>query len=79
MPQAARHRAQPKSVFRLKEQHGPLSSSHVALYVLYFLPTSVNVAWLSFLNGMSVAGLPAVYGIQLPADSLAVAMDIFVT
>ena len=62
---------------RNKEQHGPLSN--VWLYVMYFLPTSVNAAWLSTLTGISVVALPAFYGLQAHLDTLAVVVVVAMT
>ena len=62
---------------RLKEQHGPLSSG--VLYLLYFLPTSVNTAWLSVASGLGALLVPASYGVQENMDAYSVALAVVVT
>ena len=62
---------------RLKELQGPLSSG--LLYLIYFLPTSVNTAWLSIASGLGALVVPASYGLQSHLDACAVALAITVT
>lgn len=47
-------------VCRLQRAHGTVPS--VLLYVLFFLPTSVNAAWLSIAGGLGVLIVPLSYG-----------------
>ena len=49
------------------------------LYVLFFLSTSVNTAWLSFLTAMSLAGLPVLLHTPQAAVPLAVALAVAAT
>jgi hypothetical protein len=46
-------------LYRLKHRHGSLSP---ALYALYFVPTSINTAWLSVASSIGVLMVPAEYG-----------------
>lgn len=64
-------------LYRLKEQQGPLSSG--LLYLLFFLPTSMNTAWLSVATGLGALVVPASYGLQQHLDAFAVALAIVVT
>ena len=49
------------------------------LYLLYFLPTSVNTAWLSIASGLGVLVVPASYGLQAHMDAFAAALAVAVT
>ena len=62
---------------RLKEQQGPLSSA--LLYVLYFLPTTQNTAWLSVASGLGVLVVPASYGLHAHMEACAIALAVAVT
>ncbi len=45
---------------RLSRAHGTIPS--ILLYVLFFLPTSINAAWLSIASGLGVLIVPLSYG-----------------
>ena len=45
---------------RIKRSNGAVPSS--LLYVVFFLPTSVNAAWLSVASGLGVLIVPLSYG-----------------
>ncbi|KAK9812246.1 hypothetical protein WJX73_007119 [Symbiochloris irregularis] len=64
-------------LYRLKELQGPLSSG--LLYLLYFMPTSLNTAWLSVASGLGALVVPASYGLRDHLDACAVALAITVT
>ncbi len=62
---------------RLKHTCGPLSN--VALYALFFLPTSINAAWLSVATGLGVLIVPVSYGVTANMDVYAVVVAAVVT
>jgi len=62
---------------RLKHTCGPLSN--VALYALFFLPTSINAAWLSIATGLGVLIVPVSYGVTANMDVYAVVVAAVVT
>ena len=62
---------------RLKHTCGPLSN--VLLYALFFLPTSINTAWLSVAAGLGVLIVPVSYGITANMDVYAVVVATVIT
>lgn len=64
-------------LFSLKDQVGSLSS--VWLYSIFFLPTSVNTAWLSVASSLGVLIVPVAYGATANLDLMAVLLAVVVT
>ena len=62
---------------RLKDQVGSLSS--VFLYVAYFLPTSINAAWLSVATSVGLLIVPVSYGQQANLEFGALVLAAVVT
>lgn len=62
---------------RLKHTCGPLSN--VLLYALFFLPTSINTAWLSVATGLGVLIVPVSYGFIENLDIYAVVVAAVIT
>ena len=62
---------------RLIHTHGSLPSS--ILYVAFFLPTSINAAWLSVASGLGVLIVPVSYGSTAHVEAEAVILAIVVT
>lgn len=62
---------------RLKEAHGSLSS--VLLYVAFFLPTSINAAWLSFMTAVAALMVPAALHAVAHFEGFAVFLIILVS
>ena len=62
---------------RLKHTCGPLSN--VLLYVLFFLPTSINTAWLSVATGLGALIVPVSYGFIENLDIYAVVVAAVIT
>lgn len=66
-----------QNVCRLIRTHGSLPSS--ILYVAYFLPTSINAAWLSVASGLGVLIVPVSRGNTAHVEAEAVVLAIVVT
>ena len=65
-------------ICRLKDTCGSLSS--VLLYVAYFLPTTINTAWVSVAAGVGVLIIPEQYKWdERTIEGLAVVMMVLVT
>lgn len=64
-------------VVRLKHTCGPLSN--VLLYALFFLPTSINTAWLSVATGLGALIVPVSYGFIDNLDIYAVVVAAVIT
>lgn len=62
---------------RLKEAHGSLSS--VLLYVAFFLPTSINTAWLSCAAAMAALMVPQALHYTAHLEGIAIVLLVGVT
>ena len=72
-----RNRSAHDFLCRLIRTHGSLPSS--LLYVVFFLPTSINAAWLSVASGLGVLIVPVSYGSTAHVEAEAVILAIVVT
>ncbi|KAK9843986.1 hypothetical protein WJX81_001126 [Elliptochloris bilobata] len=66
-----------RNLYRLKHACGPLSN--VLLYAFFFLPTSVNTAWLSVASGLGALIVPVSYGITDNMDIYTVVVAAVIT
>ena len=62
---------------RLTRTHGSLPD--VLLYAAFFLPTSINAAWLSVASGLGVLIVPVSYGSTRHVEAEAVVLAAVVT
>lgn len=65
------------TICRLIHTHGFLPSS--ILYVAFFLPTSINAAWLSVASGLGVLIVPVSCGSTAHVEAEAVILAVIVT
>eukprot|EP00884_Botryococcus_braunii_P017679 jgi/Botrbrau1/4595/Bobra.60_2s0081.1 len=64
-------------LYRLKDQHGSLSN--VLLYASFFLPTSVNTAWLSVASSVGLLIVPTAFGVEMNLEPFAVVLAALIT
>ncbi|KAK9829449.1 hypothetical protein WJX72_005930 [[Myrmecia] bisecta] len=66
-----------RRLYRLKDQYGSLSN--VLLYAAFFLPTSVNTAWLSVATCLGILIVPVSYGVTRHMEVYATVLAAVVT
>lgn len=62
---------------RIKDQHGSLTN--VLVYAAFFLPTSVNAAWLSVASSVGLLIVPKAFGLETNLELFAVLLAAIVT
>jgi hypothetical protein len=65
------------SGFRFKDQHGSLSN--LLVYTSFFLPTSINTAWLSVASSVGLLIVPVSYGTEVQLEPFACVLAALVT
>lgn len=64
-------------LYGLKNQHGSLPD--VTLFVVFWLPTSINTAWLSVASSVAALVVPSAYRVHAGTSAIAVTLAVFVS
>lgn len=64
-------------LYGLKHQHGSLPD--LTLFLAFWLPTSINTAWLSVASSVAALVVPAAYKVHAGTAALAVSLAVFVS